>query len=108
MLLQTRGLVGRWLHSDEGATGRYTLGAILGQGAYGTVKKAVRKADGAVFAIKHIDKTKLRDEDAEMLEAECAVLRQVGYMLFAMLRCRACACIVQWSTKSDADTKARF
>ena len=79
MLLQTRGLAGLWLHSDEGVTGRYTLGAILGQRAYGTVKKAVRKADGAVFAIKHIDKTKLRDEDAEMLEAECAVLRQVGY-----------------------------
>jgi serine/threonine protein kinase len=55
-----------WFHRlvpDSGAGGSsvkvedlYALGATLGEGSYGTVRLATRKADGLVVAIKFINK----------------------------------------------------
>lgn len=43
------------------------------------VHRGVQKSDGAVFAIKTIDKTKLSLDDARMLESECDVLKAVNH-----------------------------
>jgi len=43
------------------------------------VRKATRKSDGAVFAVKFIDRTALKKDDEAMLESECAVLKEVNH-----------------------------
>lgn len=69
----------RWFFKDEGVEQNYTIAEELGSGSFAVVKKGIRKADGASFAIKYIDKTVLKADDEAMLESECAVLKQVNH-----------------------------
>lgn len=64
-------------------------------GSFATVKKGIRKSDGAVFAVKFIDKTALKKDDEAML---VSVHKSVGVWprkrgdLAAALRC-VCMCV---------------
>jgi serine/threonine protein kinase len=48
-------------------------------GSFAVVRKGISKADGTVYAVKYIDKRKLGQDDAAMLESECAVLKEVNH-----------------------------
>jgi len=49
--------------SRANITERYTLGKVLGKGAYGEVRLATRKADGLAVGIKIISKLKFKGEE---------------------------------------------
>lgn len=54
----------------------YTLGQTLGSGAFSVVKKAVRKSDGLVVAIKCITRAKLSHSEVKNLEREVRIMRE--------------------------------
>ncbi|KAL3316072.1 Serine/threonine-protein kinase dclk3 [Cichlidogyrus casuarinus] len=56
----------------------YDLGKLLGDGNFALVKQAVRKADGHEFAIKMVDKAKLRGK-LWMLENEIRIMRRCNH-----------------------------
>ena len=53
--------------------------AAAGARSNQVVKKGVSKKDGKAYAIKHIDKTAINDEDMDMLESECRVLKSIKH-----------------------------
>ena len=62
--------------------------AFHSSGSFATVKKGIRKTDGAVFAIKFIDKTALKKDDEAML---VSVLQSVWLCVFASVMIWAAA-----------------
>ena len=59
--------------------GKYELGITLGTGTFGKVKKAVHIETGQEFAIKIIDKDKVREENMGMqIKREVNILKQIG------------------------------
>lgn len=60
----------------------YTLGKILGQGAFGIVHACTHKATGQQFAVKMIDKV---DTPAEELEREPAMMKLLAHPTVARL-----------------------
>jgi calcium/calmodulin-dependent protein kinase I len=59
----------------ETGLAKYEVGEILGEGAFATVRLAVRKADGAQFAIKLINK---QTSPEEQVQNELDILRLLG------------------------------
>lgn len=84
-LVKQRSGVAKWWHGEEGVEKYYDIGAQLGSGSFAVVHKGTRKSDGKEYAVKFIDKTALSQDDAGMLESECAVLRAVGHPNTIML-----------------------
>jgi len=60
---------------------RYSFGKLLGKGSFARVHFAERKKDGAKFAVKSIEKTKVLTDSRSMdsMLAELAVLRRVNH-----------------------------
>ena len=48
-------------------------------GSFAVVKKGIRKSDQAVFAVKYINRSQLKEDDEAMLESECEVLKEVNH-----------------------------
>lgn len=53
----------------------YDFGEVLGKGQFGNVKKAVNKETKEQVAVKQIKKSKISDEELEMLRNEIEVLK---------------------------------
>lgn len=55
---------------------KYTLGEVLGQGAFGKVVRCTHKDSGTEFAIKVMEKTKVRERQVyvKLLENELSIL----------------------------------
>ncbi len=59
--------------------GKYELGVTLGQGTFGKVKKAVHIETTQEFAIKIIDKDKVREQNMGMqIKREVNIMKQIG------------------------------
>ena len=84
-VVTNRGVLSKWWYGGEGVEDYYDIGEQLGSGSFAVVHKGVRKADGAEFAIKFIDKTALSQDDESMLESECRVLKEVEHPNMIML-----------------------
>ncbi|KAI8928586.1 kinase-like domain-containing protein [Entophlyctis helioformis] len=56
----------------------YFLGKTLGNGAFATVKEVVRKSDSQKFAVKIVDRSKLKDHDT-MMQSEIAILQSISH-----------------------------
>lgn len=52
----------------------FVIGVELGTGSFGTVYKAVRKADGQEYALKEVDLRTMSDQEQEDCIKECSVL----------------------------------
>jgi serine/threonine protein kinase len=57
-------------------TDDYELGKKLGTGAYSVVRRAVRRRDGLVVAIKCVDRTKLNHTELENLTREVSIMQE--------------------------------
>lgn len=57
----------------------YQFQAILGEGAFGQVIKAARKADNEILAIKMVKKADLDQEDVKNLLIEITVLDKIDH-----------------------------
>ena len=53
----------------------YDLGEVLGKGQFGNVKKGTHKESGKQYAVKQIKKSKISEEELEMLRNEIEVLK---------------------------------
>ncbi|EGF79735.1 hypothetical protein BATDEDRAFT_89426 [Batrachochytrium dendrobatidis JAM81] len=56
----------------------YFVGNPLGSGAFAIVKEAIRKSDGSKFAVKIVDKTKIKGQE-NLIAGEIAVLKQLSH-----------------------------
>jgi len=61
--------------TQKGFEGTYKLKAVLGSGAFSTVREGVQKATGDVHAIKIVTKKNLSEEDDVALHDEVDILR---------------------------------
>ena len=57
----------------------YTIGEVLGVGAFGQVVKATHKYSGQVRALKTLAKEKIINEEKEKMFAEVNVLRKLDH-----------------------------
>lgn len=57
----------------------YTFGETLGEGAFSVVKKATRNADGKVFAVKCIQRSKLSKAETDNLRREIDIMRELNH-----------------------------
>jgi len=55
----------------------YTLGEVLGEGAFSVVLEAIEKETGDPFAVKQVKKSELSEEDHEALKDEIAILSEL-------------------------------
>ena len=74
-VLHQRGASCRSSRTDDDPLSRYTVGKVLGEGAFAVVKLVTSKATAEAFALKMIDK-KWTLPDA--MERELAILRAIG------------------------------
>lgn len=58
---------------------KYTAKDILGRGSFAIVKRAVRKADKKDLAVKIIKKTKLKDEELEIVHEEVKIMDKINH-----------------------------
>jgi hypothetical protein len=58
---------------------KYTLGETLGEGAFSVVRKATRKSDGAVFAVKCIQRAALSALEVANLRREIDIMRELQH-----------------------------
>lgn len=66
-------------HGSPSLEDDYEVGRVLGRGAYGTVRKAVHRLTGEIFACKSIPKSKLvYPSDVEDVQREVAILNHVS------------------------------
>ncbi|KAH6585771.1 hypothetical protein BASA61_006755 [Batrachochytrium salamandrivorans] len=56
----------------------YFIGNPLGTGAFAIVKEAIRKSDSVKFAVKIVDKTKVKGQES-LIAGEIAVLKQLNH-----------------------------
>jgi calcium/calmodulin-dependent protein kinase I len=57
----------------------YDIKDKLGAGSFATVKRGVRKTDGAEFAIKVVKKTNISDEELAVVYDEVRIMRQITH-----------------------------
>jgi len=57
----------------------YTIKDKLGSGSFATVKRAVRKSDKAVFAVKEIKKTNLNDDELSAVHDEVTIMMDIDH-----------------------------
>lgn len=76
--------MGNKLKRDE-VTKFYDFKEQLGTGSFATVKKAVRKADGKLFAVKMIKKSKLTDEELAVVHDEVEIMHKIHHPNCAQL-----------------------
>lgn len=57
----------------------YTIKHKLGSGSFATVKRAVRKSDKAVFAVKEIKKTNLNEEELSAVHDEVTIMMEISH-----------------------------
>jgi len=58
---------------------RYQTKEILGRGSFAVVKKCIRKKDGNVMAVKIIKKTKLKEEDLQIIHQEVEIMNKIKH-----------------------------
>lgn len=63
---------------EKTLTDRYETGKVLGSGSFAVVRQVTRKADGKDFAVKIIDRLKLKDKES-MFRSEIKVLKKVHH-----------------------------
>eukprot|EP01061_Rhynchopus_euleeides_P024427 TRINITY_DN39375_c0_g1_i1.p1 TRINITY_DN39375_c0_g1~~TRINITY_DN39375_c0_g1_i1.p1 ORF type:complete len:493 (+),score=116.98 TRINITY_DN39375_c0_g1_i1:31-1509(+) len=63
---------------DNAFEADFKIGKVLGKGHYSTVYEVCRRADGAVFAAKVIDKSKLDTEGLGDALREVSILQEIG------------------------------
>lgn len=66
------------LRKDE-ITKYYTLTDQLGTGSFAVVKKAIRKSDGKVFAVKIIKKNKLNADELSVVHDEVEIMHRINH-----------------------------
>ena len=57
----------------------FSLGSVLGTGAYSTVREGKEKSTGRVYAVKCVDKRKLSEEDGKALIDEIGILKGMSH-----------------------------
>jgi len=70
--------MGNVLHGDE-LHRRYEVKEVLGTGAFATVKRAVKKSDKQEYAIKIIDKSKLKKDELAVIHDEVSIMQKVNH-----------------------------
>jgi len=70
--------MGNVVHGDD-LHKRYEVKEVLGTGAFATVKRAVKKSDKSEYAIKMIDKSKLKKEELEVIHDEVDIMKRVHH-----------------------------
>jgi calcium/calmodulin-dependent protein kinase I len=58
---------------------KYDISEIIGRGGFSTVYEAIRRSDGAKFAVKIVEKTMLQ-EDIKLLKREIEIMKQVDHV----------------------------
>jgi calcium/calmodulin-dependent protein kinase I len=58
---------------------RYDIKKTLGMGSFAVVKLAVRKSDGEQFAIKVIKRSKLNEEELQLVHEEVAIMNKIEH-----------------------------
>lgn len=66
------------LRKDE-ITRYYILSDQLGSGSFAVVKKAIRKSDGKVFAVKIIKKNKLNADELSVVHDEVEIMHRISH-----------------------------
>ena len=94
-VLHQRGASCRSSRADDDPLSRYTVGKVLGEGAFATVLHARRRSDGTDFAVKVMIKSYIeREGKTRLVLAESKALQ----------RCASCDFVVNLSrTFQDAD-----
>lgn len=59
----------------------------MGRGSFATVRKATRKSDGKVFAIKIVSKSALEKDDLAVVHDEIKIMNEVGVLYMIVIRC---------------------
>lgn len=76
----------------------YSIGSKLGTGGFAVVRKCKRRSDGAVFALKVINKKNLDKDDLVILESEVNIMRQIEHpnivRLYDVFDSRSKMCLV--------------
>ncbi|CAD8080235.1 unnamed protein product [Paramecium primaurelia] len=67
------------MQGNEDINKVYTLEKTLGEGAFGVVKRAVKKSTGEQFAVKIINKENLSNDDLLALQTEVEILTQIDH-----------------------------
>jgi len=65
--------------SSEDIKAMYAMEEQLGQGSFAVVKKAIRKSDNRVFAIKIVDKRKLNPEELSVIHDEVMIMYKIDH-----------------------------
>ena len=63
------------LSNDGKFKEKYSLGQLLGQGAFGEVRKCINRNTKAIRAVKLIKKEAMNQEEAESFQHELSILR---------------------------------
>jgi len=67
------------VNKEDSIKQAYVLGEKVGEGSFGLVRKAIRRATGEEVAIKAIDKHKLDPDELTSLQLEAEILSQVDH-----------------------------
>ncbi|CAD8087970.1 unnamed protein product [Paramecium sonneborni] len=67
------------MQGHEDITKVYTFEKTLGEGAFGVVKRAKKKSNGEMYAVKIINKDNLSNEDLQALQTEVEILTQIDH-----------------------------
>jgi len=69
----------RYATTQRDVREHYVIGKRIGEGAYGSVRKAVRKSSGDIVAIKIIDRNKYNVIDKKYLSSEISIIMSVNH-----------------------------
>lgn len=58
---------------------KYEMGKIIGRGAFSVVREAIRKSNGAKYAVKCIDKKKITKKELTLLEREIDIMKRLTH-----------------------------
>lgn len=88
----------------------YELGAVLGKGAFGTVRTAVSRSTGEVLACKSIPKSKLvYPTDVKDVQREVAIMIHVsGHPHVVSYRVRPCSTVAFAANLEAVVNRAHF
>ena len=90
-------------YSSKNFNDVFTLGEVLGQGSYGTVRAATHKETGQQYAVKILHKRRNNEERTEVIENEVSLMFRAfsGMVLQLYSRCAnvwlPCRCYISFS-----------
>jgi NIMA (never in mitosis gene a)-related kinase len=99
-------------HGGGSGGGEYHLGAKLGEGSFGTVFKAVRRADSATVVIKQVGLRSLNTAQREEAHREVSLLRSLEHprvvrYVDSFVDAAGLNIVMEWAARGDLHAKIR-